>query len=112
MVGHGNLWVRTDASYKGKQPGNVSPELYGPYMKSAQAKPRRKRPKKCPICGGDAWPIVYGMIGPDAYEESPETFFAGCCIDHQTRVYPATGKVEHGVPKWACQNELCRHRWW
>lgn len=90
----------------------VRAEQYGVRMEPEDRKPRRRRLKKCPICGGDAWPIAYGMVGPDAHEESPETHFAGCCIDHQERVYPTTGKVEYGVPKWACQNDGCRHQWW
>lgn len=90
----------------------VRAEPYGVRMEPAEKKPRRKRLKKCPVCGSESWPIVYGMIGADAYEKSPETYFAGCCIDYQERVYPATGKVEHGVPEWACQNDGCRHQWW
>ena len=52
------------------------------------------------------------MIMPAARYEMPKTEFAGCCIDMEIRVYPATGKTESGTPKWACQNPECRHRWW
>jgi hypothetical protein len=55
---------------------------------------------------------MYGMVMPDAMEQNPRTEFAGCCISYETRVYPATGQVEMGLPTWACQNVECRHRWW
>ena len=77
--------------------------------------PKKKRTvsRKCPVCGGEAWRIAYGMIMPSAREAMPEnTEFAGCCIDMEIREDPATGKTEIGIPKWACQNPECRHRWW
>ncbi|MEN8583107.1 hypothetical protein ABFP37_10405 [Burkholderia sp. RS01] len=77
-------------------------------------KPAKKRAQtmECPVCGHEAWPIMYGMVMPDARDENPKTEFAGCCIDYEQRVYPATGNVEMGIPEWACQNRECRHRWW
>lgn len=79
-----------------------------------QTKPAKKRAtvRKCPVCGREAWPIMYGEVMPDARAEFPKTDFAGCCIDSQPRIYPVTGKVEIGTPKWACQNADCQHRWW
>ena len=68
--------------------------------------------RKCPVCGHESWRVVYGMVMPDAWEEYPKAEFAGCVIMEELRIYPATGKVEMGVPKWACQNSECRHRWW
>lgn len=80
---------------------------------SPAAKKKRTVSRKCPVCGSEAWRIAYGMIMPSAREAMPEkTEFAGCCIDMETREYPATGKTEIGTPKWACQNPECRHRWW
>lgn len=52
------------------------------------------------------------MMMPDAMAEFPKTEFAGCCLTVEERIYPATGKVEFGIPEWACQNPECRHRWW
>lgn len=52
------------------------------------------------------------MITPDVMADFPKTEFAGCCVVEEIRIYPATGKVESGLPKWACQNRECRHRWW
>jgi hypothetical protein len=52
------------------------------------------------------------MIMPSARNAMPKTEFAGCIVMDEMRVYPATGKVEFGLPKWACQNPECRHRWW
>ncbi len=78
-------------------------------------KPKTKRAatRICPMCGSEAWRIEYGMIMPSAREAMPENIeFAGCCIDMVVREYPATGNVEYGTPKWACQNPGCRHRWW
>ena len=77
-------------------------------------KPKKKRTvsRKCPVCGSEAWRIAYGMIMPSARQTMPETEFAGCIVMDETPVYPATGKVEFGSPKWACQAPECRHRWW
>jgi hypothetical protein len=79
-----------------------------------EAKPAKKLEsvRKCPVCGHESWRIAYGMVMPDVMAENPKTEFAGCCMDYEARVYPATGKVEMGLPKWACQNAECRHRWW
>jgi hypothetical protein len=52
------------------------------------------------------------MIMSSARNAMPKTEFAGCIVMDEMRVYPATGKVEFGLPKWACQNPECRHRWW
>ncbi|MFF1384663.1 hypothetical protein ACFVWT_13965 [Arthrobacter sp. NPDC058288] len=80
---------------------------------SPEPKKKRAVSRKCPVCGSEAWRIAYGMIMPSAREAMPEnTEFAGCCIDMEIREYPATGKTEMGIPKWACQNPECRHRWW
>ncbi|MDQ0733112.1 hypothetical protein [Arthrobacter sp. B1I2] len=73
---------------------------------------RANATRKCPVCGHEAWRVMYGMIMPDTREQFPKAEFAGCGMMEELRVYPATGKVEMGVPKWACQNPECRHRWW
>ena len=73
---------------------------------------KRAATRRCPICGSEAWRIAYGMIMPLARETMPKTEFAGCILMDEMRVYPATGKIEFGLPKWACQNPECRHRWW
>lgn len=77
-------------------------------------KPAKKREgvRRCPVCGQEAWRIAYGMVMPEVMAEHPKTEFAGCCLTEEVRIYPATGMVESGVPKWACQNPECRHRWW
>ena len=76
-------------------------------------KPKKRAvSRKCPVCGSEAWRIAYGMIRPEDRETMPKTEFAGCCVDMEIREYPATGKTEIGIPKWACQNPECRHRWW
>lgn len=49
---------------------------------------------------------------PSAREELPKTEFVGCVIMQEERIYPATGNVEYGIPKWVCRNPECRHRWW
>lgn len=66
----------------------------------------------CPVCGHEAWRIIYGMVLPDTREHHPYAEFAGCVVMDEMRIYPRTGKVEMGVPEWACQNADCRHRWW
>ncbi|CAI3793877.1 hypothetical protein NKCBBBOE_00918 [Pseudarthrobacter sp. MM222] len=68
--------------------------------------------RRCPICGHEGWRIAYGEIMPSDGQTMPKTEFAGCMIVSSERVYPATGKIERGTPKWACQNPECRHRWW
>jgi hypothetical protein len=73
---------------------------------------KRAATRGCPVCGQEGWRIAYGMIMPPARQEMSETEFAGCVIVEEQRIYPATGKVEWGTPKWACQNPECRHRWW
>ena len=79
-----------------------------------EVKPAKKREavRKCPVCGHESWRIAYGMMASNAWAEHPKTEFAGCCVIVEERFYPATGKVEFGVPEWACQNPKCRHRWW
>ena len=79
-----------------------------------EVKPAKKQRavRRCSVCGQEAWRIAYGMVMPDDMAEHPKTEFAGCCLTEEVRIYPATGKVESGVPKWACQNPECRHRWW
>jgi hypothetical protein len=72
----------------------------------------RSATKKCPVCGHEAWRIIYGMVMPDVRDQYPKAEFAGCVILDEHRIYPATGKVEWGTPNWACQNPNCRHRWW
>lgn len=82
---------------------------------SHEAKSAKKRPaavRQCPVCGHESWCIIYGMVMRDTVDQNPRTEFAGCCISYETRVYPATGQVEMGLPKWACQNAECGHRWW
>lgn len=44
-------------------------------------------------------------------EQDPKAEFAGCVIVPEERFYPATGKVESGIAKWACQKPECCHRW-
>jgi len=73
---------------------------------------KRAATRRCPICGSEAWRIVYGMIMPWDRETMPKSEFAGCMIVLEERIYPATGKAEWGTPKWACQNPECHHRWW
>jgi hypothetical protein len=68
--------------------------------------------KRCPICGHESWRIIYGMVMPDTVEQNPKAEFAGCVMMHEQRIYPATGHVEWGLPMWACQSPVCRHRWW
>lgn len=89
----------------------MTPNELGP---GAEPEPKKKRAdsRKCPVCGHEAWRIAYGMILPSARESMPKTEFAGCVVMEEMRVYPVTGKVEFGLPKWACQNPECRHRWW
>lgn len=64
------------------------------------------------MCGHESWRIIYGMVMRDAVEQNPKAEFAGCVIVPEERFNPATGKVESGIAKWACQNPECRHRWW
>jgi hypothetical protein len=52
------------------------------------------------------------MVMPDTVDQNPKAEFAGCVIVPEERFYLATGKVESGIAKWACQNPECRHRWW
>ena len=73
---------------------------------------RETATRKCPVCGHESWRIIYGMVMPDTVEQNPKAEFAGCVMMEELRIYPATGKVEMGVPKWACQNPECCHRWW
>lgn len=73
---------------------------------------RETAPRKCPVCGHESWRVIYGMVMRDTVEQNPKAEFAGCVMMEEVRIYPATGKVEMGVPKWACQNPECRHRWW
>jgi hypothetical protein len=73
---------------------------------------KRVATRRCPVCGHEGWGIAYGMIVPSARQEMSKTEFAGCVIVEEQRIYPATGNVERGTPKWACQNPECRHRWW
>ena len=80
-------------------------------MTSAAPK-KRTSTKKCPLCGHEAWRIMFGMVMPDVRTQYPNTVFEGCVVMEEMRIYPATGKVESGVPRWACQNPECRHRWW
>lgn len=68
--------------------------------------------RKCPVCGHEAWRIMYGMVMPDAKEEHPRTVFAGCVVLTEERYYLGSGKTELGVPQWACQDAECGHRWW
>lgn len=68
--------------------------------------------RKCPVCRHESWRIIYGMVMPDVMEQNPKAEFAGCVIVPEVRIYPATGKAEGGIAKWACQNPECRHRWW
>jgi hypothetical protein len=81
---------------------------------TTEAKSAKKRSavRRCPVCGQEAWRIAYGMMMPEVMAEHPKTEFAGCCLTEEVRIHPATGKVESGVPEWACQNPECRHRWW
>jgi hypothetical protein len=68
--------------------------------------------RRCPVCGHESWRIVYGMMMPGDMEEYEKADFAGCIIVEEERIYTATGKVERGIAKWACQNAECGHRWW
>lgn len=79
----------------------------------------KHRPKKCPICGGEVWTLVYGEPTPEAYEErfKNKTFFAGCCItDHDptwlcydchTPIYKGGKESEH--PSMAYATCIIRH---
>lgn len=73
---------------------------------------KRTTTRKCPVCGHEAWRIMYGMVDPSIMGENPKTEFAGCCINMDVRINPTTGKPESGAPKWARQNPECRHSWW
>ena len=58
-----------------------------------------KKPDKCPICGGNIVPIVYGMPMGDLEEKADrgEVILGGCCI----------AVDEHGhnmMQEWACTN--------
>lgn len=64
------------------------------------------------MCGHESWRIIYGMVMPDTVERYPKAEFAGCVVMDEQRIYPATGHIEWGLPKWACQDPGCRHRWW
>ena len=75
-------------------------------------KTKRAATRKCPVCGHESWRIIYGMVMPDVMEQYPKAEFAGCVVMEEQRLYPTTGHVEWGVPKWACQDPGCRHRWW
>lgn len=55
---------------------------------------------------------MYGMVMPDVREQYPKAEFAGCVMMDEQRIYPSTGHIEWGTPKWACQNAECAHRWW
>jgi hypothetical protein len=68
--------------------------------------------RRCPICGHESWRIIYGMMMPDDMVKYEKVEFAGCIIFEEQRIYPASGYVEWGTPKWACQNQGCGHRWW
>lgn len=59
--------------------------------------------RECPVCGHEAWPIAYGMVGPDAAKEDPKTVFAGCVMVMDDDGYAA---------EWRCQSELCGHEWY
>jgi len=73
---------------------------------------RKTATRKCPVCGHEAWRIVYGEVMPSDRDRMPQTEFAGCMMVEAVRFYPRTGKEERGVPKWACQDSQCRHEWW
>ena len=53
----------------------------------------KKKPQKCPICGGEVWKILYGEPTAEAYETrfKDKIIYAGCCI------------TEHD-PAWQCNN--------
>lgn len=62
-----------------------------------------KKPDKCPICGDNIVPIVYGMPMGELEEKADrgEVILGGCCI----------AVDEHGhnlMPEWACTN--CDYR--
>lgn len=75
-------------------------------------KPAWRLPDGALYAQGESWRIVYGLVVFNDEDERLKAEHAGCCIVPETREYPTTGKVEYGTPKWACQNEDCRHRWW
>jgi hypothetical protein len=68
-------------------------------------KTKRAATRKCPVCGHESWRIIYGMVMPDVMEQYSKAEFAGCVIVPEERIYLATGKVESGIAKWACQND-------
>ena len=51
-----------------------------------------RKPCKCPKCGGNVVPIVYGMPASELYEKAQrkEVVLGGCC------------NTEDGDPQWAC----------
>ena len=60
---------------------------------------KNSKPSKCPVCGGNVVPIVYGMPFEDLEEKADrgEVVLGGCCI----------ALDEHGRnmnPRWACTN--------
>jgi hypothetical protein len=81
-------------------------------MAKDEATRKKAATRRCPVCGHEAWRIIYGMVMPEAREQYPKAEFAGCVMVEEQRIYLATGKVEWGTPDWACQNPECGHRWW
>lgn len=81
-------------------------------MAKNSAKRKGAATRNCPVCGHEAWRIIYGMVMPDVREQYPKAEFAGCVMMDEQRIYPSTGHIEWGTPKWACQNAECGHRWW
>nr|NIS43704.1 hypothetical protein [Desulfuromonadales bacterium] len=47
---------------------------------------------RCPACGGEAVPIIYGLVDPEVFDEQERDEFVlgGCCIDPWS-------------PKWHCK---------
>lgn len=60
----------------------------------------RKARQRCPKCGGEAVPFVYGLPGwSDVQQAQRGEIVLGGCV------------IEQDPPRWHCGNEECEHEW-